>query len=1074
VTDQSDMIQEVADDFWRKHFYDAPLEFVNYAIPKLKGPQGFFKIFFSVKVSAVKIIPQFAKPELNHLPAFRKAYQQLTRRWPDSREAVSQVLQSPALNGKYYGSLNPDPKAPNMTKRDLKILALVDSMDRFVNSRSNGFPLFKDFEKFTTTYLSQKTRKNQTAPEHDFFDVCEKIHRCGTSLKADIDLYLLYLKTQIFRFANAELTERKIKKNICFFEDLLIQVQNALEGGRGRALADAVGEKYKAALVDEFQDTDNVQYDIFTTLFSSKDHLLFMIGDPKQAIYGFRGADIFSYLQASRNAASKFTLTKNWRSDPNLITAVNAIFSNVERSFVYDEIPFEKGSPGEPESVNHKNSEAPLIMWVVNWKDIYEEEKIINKTDALPYIAAAVAEEIRELISPGPMPVAREDIAVLVRTNRQARIIKHYLSAKGIPSVLHSTGNIFDSQEAMEMEVILTAISEPGNIAYLKAALVMDSMGVKGEQLVTADQNPAWWDLQLTHFQEYHHLWKHDGFIRMFRCFSENEHLKEHLLVFRDGERRLTNILHLAEILHQVSIEKNLGITGLTKWLAQQRDPSSPRLEEHQLRLESDEHAVKIVTIHKSKGLEYPVVFCPYAWESFKIKADEVIYHDVDEELQLTLDLGSDSRKQHLILAQNERLAENLRLLYVALTRAKRRCYLVWGQINTAQTSAMAYLFHGSDIAAGQNRSSEDILASLKERVTAKTEAEVLADLDILARKSKGTISVMSPPRSSDQIYSLLPEQKESMLCRNFQGYIDHTWRISSYSALVSARTRDVDLPDHDVYRTAIGRMLDLRPDDSGPHERLGFSDIFSFPKGSRAGIFFHDIFEHINFAATSQDDLNHLVAQKLQTYGFEKKWQQTICTAVTNVLNMPLPPGRNDFTLTNIASSNRINEMEFYFPMNPVTPETLQKVFNDAGGIESAPDYHGQLEKLVFSPTAGFMKGFIDLVFQHDGKFYLVDWKSNYLGPSVESYNPASLAESMKENLYTLQYHLYTLALYQLLRLRMPAFDYETDFGGVFYIFIRGVGDPRDPHSGVFQDFPRLALINRLGEALIPDFQIK
>jgi exodeoxyribonuclease V beta subunit len=598
-------------------------------------------------------------------------------------------------------------------------------------------------------------------------------------------------------------------------------------------------------------------------------------------------------------------------------------------------------------------------------------------------------------------------------------------------------------------------------MACIKAALIMDIMGVNGEQLISADQNSSWWELQLTHFQQYHRLWDQHGFIRMFQSLMETEHFKERLLEFADGERRLTNILHLAEILHQVSIDKNLGISGLLKWLAEQRDSSSPSLEEHQLRLESDEHAVKIVTVHKSKGLEYPVVFCPYAWEGSANRRGEVVYHDIDEDMQLSLDLGTDSLKRHTVLAQNESLAENLRLLYVALTRAKQRSYLVWGRINTAETSALAYLLHGSDITKGQNFSSNDILGSLKECVAAKAEAEMLVDLDALEQKSKGTIRVTALPGLSNRTYRPLQEQDENLVCRKFLGKIDHTWKISSYSSVVSSQHADVDLPDYDAYRTALGRSLDRRPDDSS---------IFSFPKGARAGIFFHDILEHIDYKAASQEDMQHLIARKLRAYGFDDIWQQTICEAITNVLTTPLPPESN-FTLANIALTDRINEMEFYFPINLVTPQILQRVFTNEGKFEIAPNYPAKLGKLTFAPAAGFMKGFIDLVFQHEGKFYLVDWKSNYLGSTFESYADESLVKTMEDNLYILQYHLYTLALYQYLRRRIPDFSYDTDFGGVYYIFLRGTGVPQGLPNGIFSDCPAQSLINRLGQALIPDF---
>jgi exodeoxyribonuclease V beta subunit len=162
---------------------------------------------------------------------------------------------------------------------------------------------------------------------------------------------------------------------------------------------------------------------------------------------------------------------------------------------------------------------------------------------------------------------------------------------------------------------------------------------------------------------------------------------------------------------------------------------------------------------------------------------------------------------------------------------------------------------------------------------------------------------------------------------------------------------------------------------------------------------------------------------------------------------------------------------MEFYFPINPVTPQVLQQAFVDEGKFEIAPNYPAKLGKLTFAPTAGFMKGFIDLVFQHEGKFYLVDWKSNYLGSTFGSYADEALIKTMEDNLYILQYHLYTLALYQYLRRRKPDFNYETDFGGVYYIFIRGTGGPQGLPNGIFRDYPAQSLINRLGQALIPNF---
>ncbi len=1070
ITDQTDMIQEIVDDFWRTNFYTAPPEFVNYVIRTKKGPKSFSKLLSNVTASTVKIIPQLDKPSLNNLRPYREAHQRLKREWSPSRESVIQTLKNPALSGTYYGSLKPDSTIATLTNRDLKILPLMESMDQLADSKSNGFPLFNDFVKFTSTYISKATRKNQSPPAHDFFNLCDEMYQFASALQTEMEHYVLYLKTRLFDFAKKELQQRKTKKNIWYFDDLLTLVKNALETSRGNALVDFVRQKFKAALVDEFQDTDDIQYNIFTRLFSTKDHLLFMIGDPKQAIYGFRGADIFSYMKAARHVTSKFTLTKNWRSDPGLIAAVNNIFSNVNLPFVFNEIPFEKGKAGKHDSAGQRNEAPPLTIWFLGSNTINGEKKIISKTDAAQFIAGAVAEEICQLITPGPSSVAPGDIAVLVRKNKQAQLIKHHLSAKGIPCVLYSTGNIFDSHEAMEMEKILISISEPRNFSYLKAALVMDMMGLSGDQLVSADQDSLWWERRLSQSQEYFRVWNNHGFIRMFRLFLANEHVKERLLAFVDGERRLTNVLHLAEILHHKSIEKNLGISGLIKWLAEQRNPSTTRLEEHQLRLESDDHAVKIVTIHKSKGLEYPIVFCPFGWEGTSPDQNEVVFHDIDQDMQLTFDLGTELHARHHLLAQHELLAENLRLLYVALTRAKQHCYLAWGRINTAETSAMAYLLHGSGVSTKDIRNS-DIIGSLKEILGHKTEDELFAELEHLARQSKDSIAVVPLPMASERTYRIPKEQDGQLVCRNFLGSIDHFWKISSYSSLVSSHAADIDLPDHDAYRISITRSFDPLSDDMHLPDNYRFDDIFFFPRGARAGIFFHDLFEHLDFTETSQEIVRRMVAQKLHDYEFEKIWQKPICSMIANVVSILLPPGRSEFSLSEVSLSDRVNEMEFYFPLNPIGPKTFQKIFKNEINPHFTADYTEKMENLIFAPAAGFMKGFIDMVFCHQDKFYIVDWKSNYLGSTPQDYTPDSLEKIMAENLYILQYHLYTLALHQFLRQRKPDFDYDTEFGGVFYIFIRGVNERRESTHGVFVDRPSLSLINRLGEILIPGY---
>jgi exodeoxyribonuclease V beta subunit len=368
ITDAGNLIQEVVDDFWRRYFYRLPPEFLSYANihKKINGPAHFVKLLERIRYPDVKIVPEIKKPALENLEEFRDLFKKLQQAWSVDRNIILELLKDPALSGTVYGSLKSDEQRPDITKRDLKILALIDQMDRFVGYKRAGYPLFKDFEKFTATKLNGSIRKNHHFPSHKFFEICDALHQKSAELNDQMEKYVIFLKTEFLRFADAELSKRKRTKNIQFYDDLLLSVRKALRqnGHKGsNLLVNTIRGKYRVALVDEFQDTDTIQYDIFSKLFAAKDHALFMIGDPKQSIYGFRGADIFSYMQAAANVEAKYTLSENWRSAPGLVTAVNTIFTNVKTPFVFHEIPFEAGESGQSPASKSGSADAALTLW---------------------------------------------------------------------------------------------------------------------------------------------------------------------------------------------------------------------------------------------------------------------------------------------------------------------------------------------------------------------------------------------------------------------------------------------------------------------------------------------------------------------------------------------------------------------------------------------------------------------------------------------------------------------------------------------------------------------------------------
>ena len=1059
MPDISEIEEEIVQDFWRRHFYDAPPELVRHAEGKGNGfsPKSLATLIRGRGTrSDIRIEPLAPPVALDSLDACRRAVAAVAERWPAVRDEVAILLEHPGLNKNTYR--NP--------------LRLIEEMDRWTRRRFVPFP--EALDKFRASRLAKDWKKGCEPMAHAFFALCEDAAQAAERLNAQMDAQIAFLKGELFRYARTELPIRKARRRIQSFDDLLIRLREALDAADGAALATRIARKYRAALVDEFQDTDPVQYAIFRSVFEKGGALLFLIGDPKQAIYSFRGADLFAYIQAARHVGSRYTLSGNRRSEPALIDAVNAVFANRDKPFLLDGIAFEPAVPGagaEPAQLAiDGQSEPPMHLWLLDSATTKTPGEVINKGIANGLIVVAVAHEIARLLALGRAgramiggsPIREPDIAVLVRTNRQAGLMQKALGAARIPSVLFSMDNIFDTPEALDLERVLTAIAEPDREDLIRAALTTDFLGAGAAAIDAFLRNDLEWESVLARFRDYNDVWQKQGFIRMFRRLLAQEGVRERLLTHPDGERRLTNILQLAEILHQASPDGGRGLAGLVQWLARQRDEATPRLEAHQIRLERDVDAVRIVTMHKSKGLEYPIVFCPFCWDGSRIKPDQPFaFHDDHDNNELTLVI--DPRHAGRDKAEEELLAENLRLLYVALTRARNRCYLVWGHLKDAGTSAPAYLFHDR---SEQPDAGSFNLSALAQRFDTLTDATIRTELDPILERAKGAMTLSPLPDFSarpggldDRMATPAPD---APACRIFGGLRERDWQVASFSALIAGQEHpsparsDSEAPDHDTMAAAA--IIATEPAMGG---------IFDFPAGTRAGLFFHTLLEKLDFRQRDQAVVVRLVEETLSQYGFDSLWRSAVCDLLRDLIAVPLDPDDPNLSLAQIAGDQRLTELEFYFPLKRVTPTTLRDVFAKHETPVTS-DFPEHLGRLAFQPVRGFMKGYIDLVFRHNGRFYLIDWKSNLLGSRRQDYDRESLHGSVLGSYYFLQYHLYTVALDSYLRQRLPGYDYDRHFGGVYYVFLRGINAADGPHAGIYRDKPKKALVAGLREALI------
>ncbi|MDD2851435.1 MAG: exodeoxyribonuclease V subunit beta [Desulfuromonadaceae bacterium] len=1044
VSDQRPLIRQIVDDFWRTRFFVPDAPFLPLAETERWSPEKFVG-FLKGKLTnpALRIIPEFTPAEIDAIrTGCSTVYRHVCGVWLTRRTEIGQILLThPGLsrNQRHY--------------RDDALPVLLEGMDSYV-SQGNPFALFDGWRKLTARYMRENRLKKDDPPAHLLFTTWDE-------LSGHLDKMVTVVHAELLTFAKQRLPERKAALNVRFFDDLLSDLHRALSGSGGVVLAERMRGKYRAALIDEFQDTDQIQYKIFRSVFKEGAVPLFLIGDPKQAIYSFRGADIYAYLEAREDVQKEHqhTMTHNWRSSGKLIEAVNRLFSlNRECPLVIDGLSYPEVSAPETSAQEQleihpgERDASPLQIWFFQREPT--EKKCITIGRAQSAIVAAVTNEIAGLLSDaaegsvtiGDREVVPGDIAVIVRGHKQARLIYDALQSRGIPAVVRSELSVFQTPEALELRTVLAALSEPGNERRVRTAMATGIIGATATEIArtfTAD-GEAEWERRLTSFREYHDLWKHYGFTVMFRAFLDAETVRYRLLSLPGGERSITNLLQCGELLHAQAAAAQLGVDALFSWLSEQV-AAPPEGEEQQIRLESDEKAVKILTIHVSKGLEFPIVFCPFLWGGVVDNGGTVVAH---EGFDLVEDFGSDKYDQHHRAALDEGLAENIRLLYVALTRAKYRCYVAWGRFRYAESSALAYLLHAAPKSADSSAYHE--LVKIMDTIVDSAMIEKLQSI-----ASAGLIHLTLDPAGVPA--TELPGRvgtKDRLTCRTMTGTIEADWRVASFSSLADSHALPPELPDHDSSDTAA---------QDGGDEPYDESSILAFPKGANPGTFLHSVFEKVDFASHTAEQRKKLVARLLENSLFGVTYTDMVDRMLTGVLEAELSPG---VRLSELQPGSWIQEMEFYFPLKALDPQLLTGFFRRYG-ISVPVDLARMAERLNFQRVKGMLLGFVDLVFCHGGRYYIVDWKSNHLGSQSEQYNSDSLAREMERKLYPLQYLLYTVAVNRHLERRISDYRYETHFGGVFYLFLRGI-DNAHPGNGIYYDKPDAALIQGLTQCLI------
>jgi len=1017
LTNDHEIVQQLVDDYWRIHLQNASDEFLFLLKQSKITPdtllndiadfvgKPYLQVLENQQVSGCQTI-------WNNLP---DVFHDVQESWVESQTEISQLLLG-------FDGLNKRSYTAEKITQWLEDIAVLCRREQLPVKLPEGI------KKLTQSALEKGCKKGFSPPDHAFFATWETFVECWQKANECAQSYLNDLRLRLLRYLQDELPVVKQQAAVLSFDDLLLELQKALQSHPN--LPAQLRQQYQVALIDEFQDTDPVQYAIFSNIYQG-DHnnAVFLVGDPKQAIYSFRGGDIHTYLQAKSNTPNDnhYTLKKNWRSHAGLIQAFNHLYADCDNPFQDRGIEYVKVDAGDriKGDLITPDKRTPLRFWQVIPSDEKPTAKQIRKD-----VAEAVAGDIVELLgaadqgnaSIGDKAISGGDIAVLVRSHTEGDLIKVALNACGIASVQSSKDSIYETHEAAEIIILLTAIVEPQREDNVRRALVTELIGKTAEDLLAYEDDSNAWEDQLLNMQRWHYQWKEQGFLPMMRDLMRRENLYQHLMAYDDGERRITNVLHLSELIHKQSHKQSLSMEEVLRWLRQQQENASQK--ESELRLESDENLVKIVTIHKSKGLEYPIVYCPFVGLNGAAFKDKVFTFNKDG--QPCLELGSPNAETHKKIKIREQQAEATRLLYVALTRAKYQCTVVClpePVYRNPDKTALGWLITNGETTA-----------SAKDK---KVFHEAYHNnLEKLASDNRGIIKLDELPDVPANVRYQAKQTESELAARNFTANIKAQAQITSFSGLTAGA--HAETPDYDDLAKAA--LIDLANDKN------------EFPRGATAGVALHEIFEHLDFIQPVTEQSN-IVLNALNKWGFDSKHQDAASRLIENSLRAEL---FDDFSLNLLSNNKRLNEMEFYLPLQRLQIDDLKQILfkHLPAGQQHIRD---ALNGLYFEQVEGYMKGFIDLIFEHQGKYYLADYKSN----SLPDYKPQSLLAVMADAHYYLQYLLYCVALHRYLKKHLPGYRWEKDMGGVYYLFIRGMDGDND--NGIFFDKPSLELIEAL-----------
>ena len=906
-----------------------------------------------------------------------------------------------------------------------------------------------------------------------------------------------------------ELEARKRRLAVMTYDDLLGRLADTLAGPGGPTVLARLRTRFRVVLVDEFQDTDPVQWEIMRRAFGAGDGTLVLIGDPKQAIYAFRGADVYAYLAAAEAAGARATLDVNWRSDQGLIDAYDALCGGARlghEGIVYHRV--RAAAANRAPRLSAAPEPAPLRVRVVHRDDpavTLTRGGYASTPRSREYVAGDLAADVVALLRSGARVQRRAEdgtplrddavrpghVAVLVRANRTAALIREALDAAGIPAVVNGAGSVFGTPPAREWLRLLEALERPTSPPRARSAALTPFLGWRPEQAAAAGED-AWEEVH-RRLHDWARVLRVRGVASLTETVTLAEGLPGRVLADADGERRLTDLRHVGQLLHAAATAEQMGTTALTSWLRRRIAEAGQDTgdEERSRRLETDAEAVQVLTIHRSKGLEFPVVYCPDLWDPTWIPDESlpVAYHDPDAGDARMIDVGLEGAAyaRHKRRQQIEQRGEDLRLAYVALTRAQHQAVLWWAGSWSSRHSPLGRLLFARE-ADGTVRWAGTGTVD---------DAAAVERFQALAAQAPGRIAVERAGAGAAERWTGEPRTPAALSAARFDRALDAGWRRTSYSDITAAahEGRATSEPEEAVVTDEPEPPASLLAAPAGGAAdalRAVPSLLAAMPGGVEIGTFVHRVLEATDFATADLDgELGARVAEAGARRHVDAGDPVAVVAGLRAAIETPLGPLLHGARLRDVARADRLDELDFELPLaggeapsGRLAPAAIGAVLREH--LPPGDPLAGYADRLgdpeLRRSVRGYLAGSIDLVvraYDADGtpRFAVVDYKTNWLGAPGEElsawhHRPEALAAEMERAHYGLQALLYAVALHRYLRWRLEGYDAGRNLAGILYLFLRGMTGPATPTvdgapCGVFAWRPAKALVEALSDLL-------